>query len=579
MRAPPPPARRAPRKFRNLFWKRRGSVIALSAFLMIVMLGFVALGVDTGYMYAMKSELQRAVDSAALAGAGSLVDDEDAANAMVVEYMLRNPTGLDNSFLVDEEREDQIATFLAKHEENLEITLGRWNSETRLLEADEELPSAVGVTMQMTDLPLFFGPLVGRDKFSISATSVAVYQPRDIVLVLDFSASMNDDSELRSISTVGQNQVEENIHQIWEELGSPTYGNLQFSPTWVTIPGNSLPFNVTWQMDKVAIEATTNMKQVKLFFPKGHTQMFTTSASSGTWEGSGELSGQRIKKVRVKINGQNETINFYNNNTLIRGLGLTNVNYPYASGSWGDFVEYCRSHSSRMPWYDYDVHAAGYRSKFGILTLINFWNRYKPMNSETADLWQVSTQPVTAVKDAVDVFMEYVQAVPTDDRVGLSVYNSWSGNGTLEHELTTDYETVVDITRHRQAGHYHHYTNIGGGLQKARKELEANAREGAFKMIVLMTDGKANWVNGGYDEDEADEFLRNEAELCEEQGFPVVTISLGADADTGIMSEVAEITGSVHFNIPGGQSVQDYSKDLIDVFETIAAHRPLKLVN
>lgn len=564
---------------RRVAGHRRGSVLVLSLFLMMVLLALIALGVESGYMYAMKGRLQRSVDSAALAGAGSLVDGEQTANASVVEYMLRNPVTPGHVVVSEEELEGQISSYLTEHEEELEITLGHWNIDERVIEPTVDLPSAVSVTMVQQDLPLFFGTFAGRDRFTISATSIATYQPRDIMVILDFSASMNDDSELRSISTLGQDSVEENIEKMWDDLGNPTYGNLQFDPQWVTVPGVSLPFSVTWRSNAIDIEATTNMQQVKLFFSNGSSQKFKTSQSSGTWSGTGNLNGNRITGVRVKINGNNEKINFYSNSAIIRGLGLDTVSYPYNSGNWGDFVEYCRSHSSSMPWYDYDVYAAGYRRKFGMLTLINFWNRHKPRNSETEDLWMASAQPITAVKDALDVFVEYVEAVPTNDRVGLSIYNSSSGNGVLESGLTFDFDAIVDIARHRQAGHYHHYTNIGAGMQKAREELESNARLGAYKMIVLMTDGKANWINGDYDEDEADEYVLEEAQLAADLGYPIVTISLGAGADTAIMGQVAEITAGTHFNVPGGQSVEEYSEELIDVFEKIATHRPLKIVH
>ena len=38
-----------------------------------------------------------------------------------------------------------------------------------------------------------------------------MFRPRDIMLVLDFSASMNDDSELKSIDALGQDVVEAGV--------------------------------------------------------------------------------------------------------------------------------------------------------------------------------------------------------------------------------------------------------------------------------------------------------------------------------------------------------------------------------
>ena len=50
----------------------RGVVIIWSAFFMILMLGFVALGIDVAKIMATRTELQNAADAAALAGASGL---------------------------------------------------------------------------------------------------------------------------------------------------------------------------------------------------------------------------------------------------------------------------------------------------------------------------------------------------------------------------------------------------------------------------------------------------------------------------------------------------------------------------
>ena len=60
--------------------------------------------------------------------------------------------------------------------------------------------------------------------------------------------------------------------------------------------------------------------------------------------------------------------------------------------------------------------------------------------------------------------------------------------------------------------------------------------------------------------------------------YPVVAISLGAGADTALMQQVAEVTESRHFNVPGGAVLGDYREGLMQVFRAIADARPLKLV-
>lgn len=575
----------------NSNWRRRGAILVLSAGLMIVMMSMLAFSIDAGYMFTMKTELQRAIDSAALAAAGSLVDGEEVAGQRLVEYLIRNPVG-SNGFTVEEdELDEQISRFMRKHADDLEVTVGHWDAEAidpetgllgRIVPA-ESIPSTVGVKMQYTNLPLFFAPIIGQNTFTVKSQSIAMYQPRDIVLVLDLSASMNDDSELGQMDALGQSAIEANIRQIWEQLGAKNYGNMGFRPDWVTIPGRELSANVTWRSNAVDVVATSNIQMVKLFYSNGGRQKFSTNASSGTWKGTGSYRGKRILKTKIKIDGQWETFNFYDNSHVRRGLALDGVAYP-SDGSWDDYIEYARSHSNSMPWYDKDVDAAGYRCKFGALTLINFWNRNKPAKDETPDLWKTSQQPIQAVKDAVRVFLDYLAEVNTRegenvlDRVGVAIYNSADGDGDQELDLTYDFDTVNNLVLRRQAGHYHQMTNIGAGLHEATQHLNDYARPGAFKMIVLMTDGNANWYQGNWSNKAAREYVLDEAEEAAQKRYPILTISLGASADSELMENVAEITDGFHFNIPGGQTVQEYSQDLMEVFRTIAAHRPLKLV-
>ena len=73
--------------------RRRGTIIVLSAIMMIVMIAMLALALDVGQIQLARSELARSVDAAALAGAGALVDGEDAARDATVEYLVRNPMG------------------------------------------------------------------------------------------------------------------------------------------------------------------------------------------------------------------------------------------------------------------------------------------------------------------------------------------------------------------------------------------------------------------------------------------------------------------------------------------------------
>ena len=65
---------------------RRGAITVLAAILMVVMLGFVAFGVDVGYMLLVKTQLQVAADSAAMAAAANMAGTQSQMKAAALQY-------------------------------------------------------------------------------------------------------------------------------------------------------------------------------------------------------------------------------------------------------------------------------------------------------------------------------------------------------------------------------------------------------------------------------------------------------------------------------------------------------------
>ncbi len=64
----------------NIKTQRRGATVALVAVSLVVILGFTALTIDLGRLYLVRTELQAAADSAALAGASAFANDVALAN-------------------------------------------------------------------------------------------------------------------------------------------------------------------------------------------------------------------------------------------------------------------------------------------------------------------------------------------------------------------------------------------------------------------------------------------------------------------------------------------------------------------
>jgi len=564
---------------------RRGNIIVLSACLLSLVMGFAAFSIDIGYLTLVKGQLQSAVDAATLAAAMELNPNADQADVEVAvkqsasDVAQLNRVGPYPGLLLDE---------------NTDIELGRrdWNPSTQSFSISFG-PNAtpyniVRVTGRLGgsdtgssvngSLPLFFAPAVGQNNVDMNVTSVATFQPRDMMLVLDYSGSMNDDTEFKSIPSLGQSTVTGAITQMWNELGNPTYGSMPFTPQFITVggvpaSGTTPHIDVTWKGRQVTVQSTLPVISVRMTFANGNTQTFTPLPGEDTFSGTGGNASSLVRKVWV-LSGTNhlespeglgEDFPFFNTD-LINYLSLSDVTYPNPSGSWSDFVNYVNTSSH--------VNTAGFRYRFGTMCLINYWNEKYARASQSHNLWKCSTQPLHMTKNASDVLLDYIQEVEADDRCGLVIYTHNSSSGAIvESGLTSDLESLKPLYRQRQAGHYDSLTNIYAGIRQARLHIESNARPQAFRMIVLMTDGVANQPSGN-----PSQLALNEAQLCLNARIRIMTVSLGLGADTSLMQQIADLTGGVHFNVPGGATFSEYEAQLTAVFQQIAADRPLKLL-
>ena len=159
---------------------RRGAIAVLSAFIIVILFGFVAFSVDLGYISIVRSELQNAADGAALAGVDELglpmSEIRDAAESVASA----NTTG---NKVVDID------------DDGGQIEQGWFDERTKDFSPRNRDVNAVRVQLRRRDMPLMFAPLIGTKAFDADAEAIAMVNPRDIVLVVDLSGSMNNDTE------------------------------------------------------------------------------------------------------------------------------------------------------------------------------------------------------------------------------------------------------------------------------------------------------------------------------------------------------------------------------------------------
>jgi Putative Tad-like Flp pilus-assembly len=158
-------------------------MLILAALLMILMVGMIAFAMDIGYVVLVRSQLQTAADSAAMAAAAVMGNEPGMAVKTARQYAAYHTAGGESVQLSDSD-----------------VELGIWDTETRSFVPLNQAANAVRVTARRDagsggEAPLFFARIFGHESFSMSASAVATANPRDIVFVVDLSGSMNDDTE------------------------------------------------------------------------------------------------------------------------------------------------------------------------------------------------------------------------------------------------------------------------------------------------------------------------------------------------------------------------------------------------
>lgn len=312
-------------------FRRRGTFVVVGLFALIAVVGIVALNVDTGIISLEKTRLQNAVDAAALAAAQEISaaveeagenGDAGDANAIAVgaaRTMAAHVAEL-NGVYVDPERDvrfgkrifdEATGTFSIAWDTPpynvVQVTARRDNP-------DAEAPDS--------ELQLLFAPVVGRDSLGIVASAIAFVEARDLVLVLDYSASMNDDSEFVSIGKLTQSSIEENMQNIFTALGPPNVGSMTFEPQYMsqTETTSNGDVTVTFKYKSIHVEADSDLESIKLGFSNGNTQTFNNvSGTSGTFSGTGS--------------NNNKTINWCTVETIDDSAGDNSVSTPYSSSS------------------------------------------------------------------------------------------------------------------------------------------------------------------------------------------------------------------------------------------------------
>jgi Flp pilus assembly protein TadG len=561
-------------------WRQRyGVVIVLTAFLLTALFAFAALSVDTGRIVMTQTKMQNACDAASLAasqeinaavyaagqGQGSATIDANSIAVASAKTMAAQVAAA-NGVFVDPAKDVKFGKRVFSSSANSWSV--QWGATpynvvqvaARRTESDTTAPDG--------KFPLAFGWAVGQKNVPLQTTSSAFVEARDMVLCLDFSASMNDDSSL--VSSLASSEVNAALDGMWDALRAA-------DPKW---PG------------------TTTSK-----FPS--TGFGTINSYAGTYVAS------------------------TNTTTILSTLGLTtNVSghrkYPFPQGgrnSDGSYKGKPSDSSSDSLWTGYVNYVKGlsgtYKQKYGYRTLMDYFQEQRFDRTQTEDLWRTPHYPVQALKDGTSLFCQFLTDLNFGDEVGLVVYGQYAvqqktfNDGDVTVNLSADpitptYSKIDTIQKHLQAGEYNGWTAMGDGILKSRALLVGDpnvandhgfSRYGARPTIIVMTDGQTNQAPSGwampsgfkwsdwtdYDGNGSADYTTSdinkkyafwEATEAIKRGITIHTITVGAGADRALMKAIAFAGKGICVDVPGGSTVAAMHQQMLDAFSQIAAKVP-----
>jgi Flp pilus assembly protein TadG len=169
---------------------RRGSILPFLAISVVALCGFAALSVDLGMIMVAKTQAQNAADAAAFAGARSLTGGTTAKSTSTATTNAQN-VATANTIL---NQPIPVAGVTVQH--------GAYHYDSTTQTFSPQYPPVAPDNYNLTQATVTtssataFAKVFQLTTFNVQATAIAAHRPRDTTIVLDFSGSMNNESDL-----------------------------------------------------------------------------------------------------------------------------------------------------------------------------------------------------------------------------------------------------------------------------------------------------------------------------------------------------------------------------------------------
>ncbi len=329
-------------------FSRRGVFLVVGALCLVACMLFVAYSVDIGIISLTKTRMQNATDTAALAAAMEISHAISTAGQDVGDVFVYAQS---QARVVAGDVAEMNGTYI---NESIDVDFGHryynaatgvysidWNPAGNQVNCVKVIARRTGTDTNAPDgkLPGMFSTVAGNTGTAVQAESIAYIEPRDMVVVHDFSRSMTFDSYFTDEQNnhLTQSQIEANIQLVYTDLQPLNLGSLPYVPTYASKTKSNTGANSTVTFKGTSISASTNtkIKTVKVYFESGGSQTFSISnetTTSGTWAGTGSNSNKRIDSADITIRkvgstSQNWSLTGYNydSTTVEAAFGLNSV--------------------------------------------------------------------------------------------------------------------------------------------------------------------------------------------------------------------------------------------------------------
>lgn len=540
---------------------RRGNIVVLAGFLMTAMVGMLAFSIDSGYMLVVKSQLQSAADSAAMAAASVMGSTQTDPIATGKTYGAYHKAG-------------GVTVNLATSD----IEYGTWDTTARTFTPTSTVSNAIRVTARRNSSTggngLFFGRIFGVSSFSTTAQAIAMGNPRDICFVVDLSGSMNDDTSTGYGSSPSYRSS--GYTSIYQSMLQTVYTNLNFGtyPGTTQTIGQPLSSSTTW----------SGSGSNGIYSTSGPLSKSTISSTYRILSGDSTSTAQ-TKAYKWMIDNQVASI-MPNAKPTASSSNTTSYNY------WRGYLEDINSNSGVIGYRTYVTWLMEYGGRDQTVDINS--TQYGQLSTSSSNCvyhnestaggtfsFPASEQPTHAERRSVIAGINEVKqhnitiGDPTQkDWVSIITFDKDTNPANLTPliALTSNYNSAMAACPNMQAvGNNGSSTATETGLIAAYNLIKpaskgGTGRENTQKVVVLLTDGVANLKTssnsavstyrssnpsgnyyGGSSNYPSDAALMQAGSL-QGNGWTVYALALGLGADYDFMDRMARMGGTADDN-------------------------------